>query len=101
MKREAVPGRRLPEWEEISAVASAVQNMHLALTAIPGAAGFWSSHTFCKLARDSAEMRERLGLEAEDRVFGAFVLGKVDGLDKFRSARGDWRKKVQWEVSED
>ena len=32
----------MPEWEETAAVACAVQNMHLTLTA-EGLAGYWSS----------------------------------------------------------
>jgi len=104
MVREAGgPTQRLPEWEEISAVASSVQNLHLALTSIPQAGGFWSSHTWCKDARDSAEMREYLGLsDPEDRVFGAFVMGRVEGdMSRFRSKRGDWREKVVWMEEEE
>jgi len=86
----------LPEWEEICAVASSVQNMHLALTSIPGAGGFWSSHTWCRAARDSAEMRKFMGLsDPEDRVFGAFIMGKVDGdMARFKSSRGAMGDKV-------
>jgi len=95
MKRQAVPDKRLPEWEEICATAMAVQNIHLAATAME-VGGFWSSHTWCKHARDSAEMRQYLGLEDEDRVFGAFVIGKYDTKKVFKSKRGDWREKVEW-----
>ena len=35
-------GKLMPEWEETAAVACAVQNMHLTLTA-EGLAGYWSS----------------------------------------------------------
>ena len=35
------------EWEEICSVGCSVQNLHLALTAQPGLAGFWSSHNWC------------------------------------------------------
>ena len=48
MVRQALPDKRLPEWEEICATASSVQNLHLALTAQPGLAGFWSSHNWCR-----------------------------------------------------
>ena len=54
--------KRAAEWEEIAAVACAVHNMHLALTSIPGTGGFWSSHTWCRAARDSGEVRQYLGL---------------------------------------
>jgi len=89
--------KRAAEWEEIAACACAVQNLHLALTTIPGAAGFWSSHTWCQAARDSQQMREYLGLkDPEDRVLGAFVLGKVDPAKTFKGRRDDWRLKVCW-----
>lgn len=93
----------LPEWEEICAVATSVQNIHLALTCIPNAGGFWSSHTWCRHARDSQEMREFLGLkDPEDRVFGAFILGKVEGdMGRFKSTRSDINEKVQWMLEED
>lgn len=85
----------LPEWEEICAVAMSVQNLHLTVAAMPGVAGFWSSHTWCKRARDSKEMARYLGIAENGRVFGAFLLGKVtDG--KYKSRRSDWREKVQW-----
>ena len=35
-------------------------------------------------------------LEDEDRVFGAFVIGKYDTKKVFKSKRGDWREKVEW-----
>jgi len=89
---------RAAEWEEVAAVACAVQNLHLALTSIEGASGFWSSHTWCRRARDSAEWREYMGLkDPEDRVLGAFVMGKVVQGKTFRSKRDDWREKTQWE----
>ena len=48
MVRQALQDKKLPEWEEISAVACSVQNLHLAVTSSPGLAGFWSSHTWCR-----------------------------------------------------
>ena len=48
MVRQALPDKRLPEWEEISAVACSVQNLHLAVTSTTDLAGFWSSHTWCR-----------------------------------------------------
>ena len=38
MKRHAIAGKEMPEWEEVCAVACAVQNMWLSMTA-QGAAG--------------------------------------------------------------
>ena len=95
MKRQANPEKLMPEWEETCAVACAFHNMHLMLTS-HGLAGFWSSHTWCKCARDSKEFKEYLNLDEEDRSFGALVLGHVDDMSKFKSARGSIDQKVQW-----
>ena len=93
----AMTDKKLPEWEEICAVATSVQNMHLALTSIPGMAGFWSSHTWCRSFRDSAAMREFCGLSSEeDRVFGCLVLGRVDQTKTFKSNRRAMEEKVTW-----
>ena len=47
--------------------------------------------------RDSEDMRNYCGLtDPEDRVFGCFVLGRVQQSKKFRGSRGDWREKVVW-----
>ncbi len=61
---------KIPEVEEISAVACAVQNLHLLATAL-GMAGYWSSG----LAICSTAFRDYLGLQDEDRVLGLFYLG--------------------------
>lgn len=91
MKRQALPDKRLPEWEEICSVATSVQNMHLMTTSMNRVGGFWSSHTWCKAARDAPEIRQDYfpGLleHPEDRVFGAFLLGKYDEGKSFRSKR--------------
>ena len=60
---------------------------------------FWSSHTWCKSARDSAELRKKYfgGLldDSEDRVFGAFILGTYDNnRKKFHSTRSDIKTKI-------
>ena len=57
MVRQALPDKKLPEWEEISAVACSVQNLHLAVTSTPGLAGFWSSHTWCRSVSVSGQVR--------------------------------------------
>ena len=73
------------------------QNLHLALTAVPGLAGFWSSHTWCRGWRDSAAMRSYCGLrDQEDRVFGCFVLGRAEAGKEFKSNRRDICEKVLW-----
>jgi len=97
MARQALPDKKLPEWEEISAVACSVQNLHLALTSVERGGGFWSSHTWCRMCRDSKEMREFLGLkDDEDRVLGAFLMGRVSAGKTFKGKRRDWMEKVTW-----
>ncbi|KAL4493568.1 hypothetical protein ABPG72_004061 [Tetrahymena utriculariae] len=96
MKRYANENNIMPEWEEISAVAMSVQNIYLQ-TAAKGFGGYWSSMTFAKDARDSKEMRQFLNLDNdEDRVFGSFVIGKVDDLSKFTRIPGEYKKKVEF-----
>ena len=98
MKRQAKEDKRLPEWEEICAVAMSVQNMHLMATSLDRVGCFWSSHTWCKHARDSIEIKDKyfknLLDDPEDRVFGAFVLGKYAHGKSFRSARTDMSLKI-------
>lgn len=98
MRRQSKPDKRLPEWEEICAVAMSVQNMHLMTTALDHVGAFWSSHTWCKAARDSSELRKEyfgdLLPDSEDRVFGALVLGKYPEGKKYRSTRTEMSTKV-------
>jgi len=98
MKRQALPDKLMPEWEEICATACSVQNIHLGITGLNNCGGFWSSHTWCKHARDSTEFKKFLGLEPEDRVFGAFMCGKVAAGKTFKSARSQWKTKVSYRV---
>jgi nitroreductase len=95
MKRQAKPDVRLPEWEEMCAVASSVQNMHLMATSLKVGA-FWSSHTWCKHARDSKEMNEYLNMDDEDKMLGALTMGMVDEERKFRSTRSPIIHRVQF-----
>ena len=98
MKREAKPDKRLPEWEEICAVAMSVQNMHLQATSMNSIGGYWSSLTWCRAANDSQELRKRyfgnLLLDPEDRTFGAFVFGKYDCGKQYRSTRTEISSKI-------
>ena len=84
------PTQKIPEVEEIEAVACSVQNLHLMATAL-GLAGYWSSGTvIC-----SDAFRDYLGFAALDRVLGLFYLGHpAAGWPE--GQRGDWRNKVTW-----
>ena len=72
MKRQE--SEKIPEIEEIEAVACAVQNLHLTATAF-GVAGYWSSgKAIC-----SDLLRDDLGLGEKDRVLGLFYVGRPAG----------------------
>lgn len=86
MKRQAKPDKLMPEWEEICAVAMAVQNLHLMATSL-GLAVFWSSHTWCQDARDSPEFKAYLGFAPEDKVMGCLTIGRYDRSKTFRGSR--------------
>ena len=60
---------KLPEWEEISATASAVQNLWLAATA-EGLVGYWSSPGLITAGAD-----DFLGLQEGEKCLGLFFLG--------------------------
>ena len=97
MKRFAKPDKQMPEWEEICATAMSVQNIHLMASKL-NIGGFWSSHTWAKACRDSPEFKKYLNLEEEDKVMGAFLLGKydLDKSSKFKSSRTPMENKIQW-----
>lgn len=61
---------RVPEIEEIQAVACAVQNMYLTCTAY-GLGGFYSTPKFAR----TQEMNEFLGLGEKDHCLGFFYIG--------------------------
>lgn len=68
MKRQ--DSEKIPEIEEIEAVACAVQNLHLSCTAY-GLGGFWSTPKLIY----SQEMNQFLGLDAKDKCLGLFYIG--------------------------
>lgn len=67
---ERQPEERIPELEEIEAVACAVQNMHLMCTAY-GIGGFWASPKVVY----TTTMNEFLGLGEKDKCLGLFYMG--------------------------
>ena len=64
------PKGKIPEVEEIEAVACAVQNMHLTATA-HGLGFFWSTPRFIY----SGVCNEFLGFEQKDKVLGFIYIG--------------------------
>lgn len=80
---------KLPEWEEVSATAAAVQNLWLALSA-EGLVGYWSSPgTICKGAEDF------LKLEEGEKCLGLFYLGYPAG-EPAPIERPSVESKVTW-----
>ena len=77
MKRD--PLERVPEWEEIAAVACAVQNMWLAASS-KGIGSYWSTPS------SIIEARDFLQLEEGEKCLGLFYLGYKNELD-FQSSR--------------
>lgn len=65
------PKESLPEWEEVAAVAMAVQNMWLAATA-EGLGAYWSSPEI------SSELKGFLQLETNEKCLGLFYMGKIN-----------------------
>ncbi len=72
MKRQA--SGKIPEIEEVQAVACAVQNMFLTATAM-GIAAYWTTGGLTY----KDEMNTFLGLEEADKCLGLFYLGNYDG----------------------
>ena len=81
----------LPEFEEISSVAMAVQNMWLFLGSTQRYGGYWSTppYTF------GDEFASFLHLKEDEKCLGLFYVGtlKKDILLP-KGVRGDWRNKV-------
>ena len=83
------PAESVPEWEEIAAVGTAVENLWLALDEY-GLGGYWSSPGFV-----CGDYGAWPGTAANERCLGIFYLGYPDAPDLPRP-RGDWREKVTW-----
>ena len=66
------PKESLPEWEEVAAVAMAVQNMWLVCTEM-GLGSYWSSPGLIKF------MDEFVAMEEGEKCLGFFYMGHFDG----------------------
>lgn len=85
-------GAKIPEVEEIEAVACAVQNMHLTASAA-GLAAYWSSPPLLA----TRAFAEWLGLGPKDRCLGLFYVGwPRAGLAWPRAVRKPVEEKVSW-----
>ncbi len=83
------PEKRVPLWEEESAVACAVQNMALTVTAM-GLGGYWSTPGYALVAD------EFLQLEKKEKCLGLFYVGvPKEGL-QLKGKREDIKTKTRW-----
>ncbi len=90
MSRQKI--EKIPEIEEIEAVACSVHNMHLTASAL-GMAAYWSTPPLVY----TNEMRKFLGLEDErDKCLGLFYLGWPASERWPESTRDDLTKKIVW-----
>ncbi|GAB9463715.1 hypothetical protein Gpo141_00001164 [Globisporangium polare] len=92
MKRQA--SEKLPEVEEVCAVAAAVQNLHLS-AAGHGVGGYWSSGP----PIFSEDMKQFLGLGEKDKCLGLFYVGYPKPGHVATGHRKSIKDKVTW-VSE-
>lgn len=86
MERDAE--ERIPEWEELAAVACAVQNMWLTCTA-HGIGSYWST------PRAALEGDEFLNLNGRERCLGLFYMGYHD-LPELPGKRTPITDKTVW-----
>lgn len=86
MKRDAEG--RVPEWEELAAVACAVQNMWLSCTAY-GIGSYWST------PKAALEATEFFGLSEGERCLGLFYMGYHD-LPALPGKRAPVAEKTTW-----
>ncbi|QIF03185.1 nitroreductase [Roseimicrobium sp. ORNL1] len=85
-------GAKIPELEEIEAVACAVQNLALSVTA-SGLAGYWSSPPLVY----TRQFADWLGLGPEDRCLGLFYLGwPKAGFTMPKASRKPVAEKITW-----
>jgi nitroreductase len=88
-------GAKIPELEEIEAVACAVQNLALSVTST-GLAGYWSSPPLVY----TRQFVDWLGLGAEDRCLGLFYLGwPKAGFTPPKATRKPVEEKITWHAS--
>ena len=82
------PNVTIPEWEEVAAVACAVQNMWLSCATL-GIGSYWSS------PKSIIEAREFLGLDENEKCLGLFYMGYIDDLE-IKSERKPIKDKIEW-----
>ena len=88
MKRTTT--KRIPEIEDIEAVACAVQNIYLSVTAY-SLGGYWTTGgvTYFENAKDF------FGLDEQDKLLGFFYLGYI-AVPTLAARRSPLNEKVKW-----
>ena len=89
MKRDQK--ERVPEIEEISAVACAVQNIYLSVSA-HGLGGYWGTGGVTYIE----EAKEFFGLGPMDSLMGFFYIGRISIDREIMSKRIPLSEKVNW-----
>jgi nitroreductase len=82
------PEINIPEWEEVAAVACAVQNMWLSCTAL-NIGCYWSS------PKSIINGNEFLGLSEHEKCLGLFYMGYTKELE-FKGIRTPIEDKIEW-----
>lgn len=88
MKRTTT--KRIPEIEDVEAVACAVQNIYLSVSAY-GLGGYWTSGGVTY----KAEAKAFFGLGEEDKLLGFFYIGHV-AVPSASAKRRPLDEKVKW-----
>ncbi|OHX65680.1 nitroreductase family protein [Flammeovirga pacifica] len=88
MKRGDNP--KIPKQEEMLAVACAVQNLALGVSA-KGYGGYWSTGGLIKFPQS----QEYFGLNSEDELMGLFYIGTISNNEKLGN-RDNISDKVTW-----
>lgn len=88
MKRTTT--KNIPEIEDVEAVACAVQNIYLSVTAY-GLGGYWTTGGMTYQEKAKAFF----GLQAEDKLLGFFYIGHVASPSP-QAKRAPLEEKVKW-----
>ncbi|MEQ9467585.1 MAG: nitroreductase [Ekhidna sp.] len=82
------PAQRVPEWEEVAAVACAVQNIWISLDQY-GLGGYWSTPALCQF------LGEHVPLTENETCIGFFYIGYCEPSDRIIQKK-KVEDKVEW-----
>ncbi len=84
------PEAGLPEWEETAAVAAAIQNLYLSVTAA-GLGGYWSSPPLM-----IRHIHKIIDLDSNEKCLGFFYIGVPQDSLELKVDKGDVNEKIKW-----